>query len=432
MANCKNCANGTHKSFVLPNTQDNTCVGCEKPIDASCVIYTGESLANFGNKTNIDLEYLLQYLDKYILDTPDAGWDYNYYCLDDSVVINSRKSFVENVSNQICSVKASINNLGNVPEFMLNVTSQIEGLEYPNITTSSFIDIDASDGYVTVLNKLIIAINHLNEEFDPTQVNWNRVYPVTTPPTNISQGFNEILRQLELLHNSSGGSTLPTINTTSTCLPTKTNTTALTTALTEVIDVACSKPDFNFPALSWGCVTAPTTETLQASLQQTISVVGALVDERSIFDTTQFDITPLPNCEGNQISIKDTVTSDGKVYVDSSSTTRQFLSEALEDGLNSEIEVVGDKVRVNVDVGDLDMVSVYSGGYTGYLGDAIETGSSANSEITINQTYDSNGKLVLSPSINEEVLADTILTVIRNNPSLLAKLCNMLCSCEEC
>lgn len=431
--NC-GCSTNSYKSFPKVNTFEVPCVdGCPFPSDASCITYTGEALTNIGLGTNQKLDVILQELAAQIGSGGEGSWNYNYYCLDDSITINSRQTFVEAISSQFCSVKTDVITLQDRLETYEQLIQRVNAIENPNITTSSFIGINASDDYFDILTKLINSINTLNSQSTVAGVNWDLLYTVSSTPTNVSQGFNEILRQMQLILNSSGSTVLPTFNTTASCLPTKTTTTPLMTVVNELITEDCNNAKFNFPSVTWGCVVTPVTQTFQASFQKVVSVLGSLVEEKPVFDPAVFDVEPLTNCQGYSITLQPNILqSDGLVFVNASSTVKQYLASAIQAGTNITTSVVADKVVISANVGDLDKVSVVSGGTNGYLNDVLETGSSSNGEISVTKTLDVSGRLFLSPQINEELLADTILTTIRDNPALLAKLCNMMCGCQEC
>lgn len=431
--NC-GCSTNSYKSFPKVNTFEVPCIdGCPFPSDASCITYTGEPLTNIGLGTNEKLDVILAELAAQIGQGGEGSWDYNYYCLDDTITIDNRKTFVETISQRFCTLASDVTTINTRLEDYETLVQTVDDIENPGITTSAFIGINANDDYFEILNKLITSINTLNSHTTLTGVNWGLIYTPITTPTNVAQGFNEILRQMQLILNSGSSAVLPTFNTSASCLPTKTSTTPLVTVINELVTADCDNAKFNFSSVTWGCVVAPVTETFQASFQKAVFVLGSLVEEKPVFDPAVFDVVPLTNCQGYSVTLQPNILqSDGLVFVNAASTTKQYLSQALENGTNTVVQVVGDKIRINANVGDLDKVSVISGGANGYLDQVLQTGISSNGEITLNKTLDGSGNLLITPTINEDLLADTILTAIRNNPALLAKLCNMMCSCDDC
>lgn len=431
--NC-GCSTNSYKSFPKVDTFQGYCVdGCPFPSDASCITYTGEPLTNIGLGTNEKLDVILAELAAQIGQGGEGSWNYNYYCLDDITVIDNRKTFVETISQRFYTLSSDVITITNRLESYESLVQRVNNIENPNITTSSFIGINANDDYFAILNKLITSINALNSHTTLSGVNWGLIYTPITTPTNVAQGFNEILRQMQLILNAGGSTILPTFNTTASCLPTKTSTTPLVTVVNELVTADCSNAKFNFASVTWGCVVAPVTQTFQASFQKAVSVLGGLVEEKPVFDPDVFAVTPLSNCQGYSVTLQpDILQSDGLVLVNASSTTPQYLADAIQAGTNITKSVVSDKVVISANVGDLDKVSVTSGGANGYLNQVVQTGISSNGEITLNKSLDGSGNLLITPTLNEDLLADTILTAIRNNPALLAKLCNMMCSCEDC
>jgi len=389
-------------------------------------------LSGLGVKSNSTLEYILQEIDHQINGGSDGVWNYNYYCLDDNAQILNRRQFVEEVSRQICLNKNDIAGLQQDVQPIPIIAQNVHNLQYPQYTSSSFIGIIPSDSSTTITDKLANAIDVLNSKVDVSAVNWSATFPVMTPPTSISGGFTEVIRQIGLLNTAVTNITgVGTFDTTNYCIPTKTPNTPLTTVVNELLAEDCKNAKFDFPSVTWGCVTAPTGNDFQDAFQQVVSVLGGLVEEKPVFDSGQFDVVPLPSCQGYEVKLKPNIfDSDGKVYVKNSSLNKHFLEDVIKAGTNVSLTVTDDDITINATSTNDAKVAVDSSSPAGYLEDVIE-GSDYQGVIQINPTKGAGGTLVLTPSINEELLADMILNTITANPTLMNKLCNLICGCQN-
>lgn len=419
----------TLNSTCTSNVNDDCC----STTDASCVQYTGTPLSETGIGTNKNLEVVLQELDTFMSTIGGNGFPtYNYYCLDDVQAITTQKQFVETISQSFCDFKTTVQDyIDNNPDLQVLQTT-VDGIINPNKTSCSYLGVVPTDTYSTILNKVLIGICDLDSRFNVSTVNWSQAYPVSITPVTLVQSFDEVLRQIKLVKDSVSNTTLPTFNTTSACLPTSGTNVSLQTVVNELLAQNCQLGKFQFSTLTWGCVTAPTTETLQGVIQQLISVTGGLVSEKSTFDPTQFDVTALPGCQGYSIQIKDGILeNDGLVYVNSSSTTRQYLADALIEGDNISLNVVGDKIEITATNDNEGKVAVTSTETPDYLNNVV-IGGDYDGVITIQTSVTVDGKLAINPVVNEELLTNLILTNIQTNPTLLAKFCNLICSCGNC
>lgn len=428
------CDNSQHRAYSKSNTSSFSSCGDCTPTDASCVMYTGVKLDNIGVESNSNIEYILQEIDETIGGGSDGSWNYNYSCLDDNTTITNRRQFVETISHEFCVLKNSVGVLSSsIPSFT-DLSQRVSALENPNFTSSAFIGITTNDTSHQVTSKFATAVDSLENRISVSNVNWSQNYPVVIPPSSISGGFTEVLRQIGLLKTSVSNITgVGTFDTTSYCLPTKTTTTSLSTVIVELMQADCQNAKFSFPSVTWGCVVAPTTQNFQASFQKVVSVLGGLVEDKSVFDSNQFEVTPLSNCQGQTVKLKSNLfDSDGKVFVKSSSTGKQFVGDIFEEGDNIEIEVTEDSIKISAPFTDSNKVSVTSTGTPEYLEDAV-VGGDYQGAISINPSVDTNGQLAIIPSIEETLLADMILNTIQSNPSLMNKLCNLVCGCQnEC
>ncbi len=429
--NC-GCESSPHKSYQLPQTQPlSDCGGCV-PTNAECVTYSGVPLQNLGVTSNSNLEYILQEIDAHIPEGAQGVWDYDYSCLDDEIQIINQKQFVEEISRRFCILNLSHTELSNQVGPLLDLSGRVLALEQPEYTSSAFIGITPTDGSEVITDKLADAIDNLNSRLGLSAVDWDANYTVITNPTTLPGGFNEILRQIGLLKTEVSNSTgIGTFDTTASCLPTKSNNTPLTTVISELIEADCSNAKFEYPLVTWGCVTAPIEDTFQDSFQRVVDVLGALVEEKPVFDQNQFDVTPLTNCEGYSVTIKeDILNSDGKVFVKDSSLDKHFLSEVFIEGDNVTLDITDDTITINSNNPNEGKVAVDNASTPDYLGNIIVGGSYAGL-ITINPVINGSGQIEINPTINEELFTDMILNTIQSNPILMNKLCNLVCGCQN-
>lgn len=429
---CKTCGDN-HKSFSIPTKTGNSCLGCEKYIDSKCIMYSGEPLGFTRNESNITLEEMFVLLDQTLDNSNISDWNYNYSCLDQDYPITNQKQFVERISQEVCAIRNITDSVSELPNFVSEIDDRVTYIEQPGLTSNSFVGIVPTDSYTQVIGRLAMSINTLYSNTRIDGVDWDRVYVVSQTPTTTSAGFNEILRQIELLYNNQGDN-LPTFDTTNTCLPTKTVSTNLSVVVRELYESYCSSSAVQYDGSSvvWGCVDNPVNNSLTGAIQNLGTHVSDLYKFRPIFDSSQFDVSEITNCGGYSIRLKDTGGSgDGKVLVDTGSTNKQYLSEAIEEGDNVNLSIVNDKVKIDVQLPTVTNVSVTGSGVNGPLNDVLTTPGNSGA-VYITKSINSEGKLVMGVSVDYAVFADNLLNEIRNNPVLLDKLCNINCSCQSC
>lgn len=431
---CTTCTGG-HKSFGKPkHAYSKPCEPCDIYLDATCVTYSGEVLSFMGNESNINIEEMFTLLDRRLEDTHLSNWNYNYSCLDPNGHITTQRQFVERISTEVCSIKSFVNNISNVPNLVQDIDDRVTSIENPGLLSNSFVGIKPSDNYTQVIGRLATASNTLYEYVDLNGVNWDRVYTVSQTPVNVSGGFNEVFRQIELLYNRTDLSVDIQFDTTYSCLPTKTENTPLATVVRELYESYCTTSAVHYDGNSivWGCVNDPSENTLQSSIQNIVSHLGDLYKFKPVFDSAHFDVEEIANCQGYSIKLKEgSYSGDGKVLVNASAANKYYLSEAIEEGDNIEIDVVGDKLRVSASLPSVTNVSVTGLGVNGPLDDVLITPGNSGAIYTT-KSINSEGKLVIGVSVDYAIFADNLLNEIRNNPVLLDKLCNINCSCQSC
>lgn len=425
---CESCGGGNN---YYPLNKDCKSLKVDKchPVDASCVYYTGANLPNLADGVeNPSVETLLIKIDEII--TTIGGTDYgsyNTYCLEN---ITDQQSFVETISQAYCTLKSDFDIYVSTNPGTTDLQNQINAIVNPNLALCSFVNTTTASTLNEILTALADAACDLNDRTDIGSVDWDAIYTVINPPTTISGGFDEVIRQIGLLKASVPSLvTLPTFNTVSSCLTTKTTTTPLSTVVNELIQKACQLPiDYN--ALSWGCVDQPVNTDLTSVVNAMLSEMTSLITQIPVFDSTYFTVTSNGACLGDLISLDTSSFSDqGEVFASASSTIKGRLDTVLQEGTNISLDYsVPNKVIINsVDPATVKVKSTSTNAQ--YLFDAVQGGALNGMSVDVSEVAD---KVVLTPQFNDELFVDYILTTIQNNPTLMAKLCNMLCQCNDC
>lgn len=426
--NCKDCqGQSSYVTYNVPKDCDKLPIKNCVPVDASCVFYTSSPLSVLGISTpNPSAEYIFQKIDEFLNNIVGANYgSYNTFCLG---AVSTEQEFVETISQFVCQLREDVDNIDVSASDIITITNTINSIINPNLTLCSYIGTTSS----STLNEILVAIStrvcELNTFVSLSDVVWDTAYSVITTPTDISDGFTEVFRQIALLKASVPTSvSLPTFNTVLSCLPTKTATTPLSTVVNELVQRVCSTTSFSPETLSWGCVSTPTTSDLTSVVQSILTEISGLKSGIPLFDSDHFEVTS-SSCDGVSVSLKDELlTSISEVSVTSDSEPG-YLSEVLEAGNNISFDTTDpDKIRINsLETGRL---KVSANGVLKYLNNAIQGGSTDGLAITVQESGDA---MVVIPNVDYDIFVDQMLTTISNNPTLLAKLCNIICQCNNC
>lgn len=425
--NCKDCqGQSSYVTYNVPKDCDKLPIKDCKPIDSACVFYTSSPLASLGiSESNPTAEFIFQKIDEVIGGISGASYaGYNTFCLDP---VTTPQEFVESISEFVCQLRDDVDAINISASTISTLTSTVSGITDPNLSLCSYIGTTTS----STLNEILVAISdkvcELHSSIDISSVDWDLAYTVLTPPTTIGGGFDEIIRQIVLLKDSVPSAvSLPTFNTVLSCLPTKTSNTPLSTVIPELIQKVCSTASFSPEGLFWGCIVPPSTPTLTDTIQEIIDSISVIKSASPLFNTDHFDIST-SGCVGTTVSIKDSVLASPMVAVEDGATPG-YLKDVLVEGNGIKLTSPSAN-QIQVETVESGKVKVSSQGTAKYLNNSIQGGSSNGLTISVQESGD---KVVLTPQIDEAILADNLLSIISNNPTLMAKLCNMICQCNNC
>lgn len=425
--NCKDCSQQSeYITYNVPRDCDKLPIKDCKPVDSSCVYYTSSPLSTIGvTQQNPTVEHIIQKIDEFLAGATGSDYlSFNTRC----ITASTEKEFVEGISLLACQTREELTNLTSRVITLESLPDRINLIENPNLTLCSYIGTTTT----STLNEILVAISNkvceLHGFTSIDDVTWSLAYSVLSTPSNIEDGFNEVFRQIALLKSSIPTTfSLPTINTSTSCLPTTSTTTPLVTVVNELVSKVCTFSPFDFDGLVFGCVTAPAIGTLNTTIQNILNEVGLLKNSRPIFNSEHFHTESL-GCDGTSVSIKSELLEETfKVKTLDLASEPKYLADIIEAGEGVSIDVEQNKLTVSTE--ETGKVKVSSSTTKEYLKDTIEGDDSTSISIEVTET---GGKLKISSSVDLVTLTDQILTTISTNPTLLAKFCNLVCQCENC
>jgi len=411
------------------NLRTNKC----NPIDATCVYYTGAAFSCLSLGPNKNIEEIFLNIDSLICNITGADYSgYNMACLDTDVAITTQQQFVEKISQYVCNLNTTLTNHIAETEDTTNFQPQIDAIVNPNITTCATVGITSSTNLKDILIAYGTHLCNLYSYTDISGVTWNNSFTVITNPTNVPTGFTEVLRQIGLLKAMIPSSiSLPTFDTSTSCLDTKGTATTLFTTVNDIITKVCSLPNITYTDLVWGCLGNPTFQTLTSVTQHLIDSIDNLYQYSYTPNNSQFDLIDNGACNPRTLSIKTSVLEgNGKVFANPTSTVKGTLQEVLVEGTGVSFDYVSDnnKVTINSTTND-GKVAVNNVGVRDYLINKL-IGSNANGiSLTPNVVSD---QVELDISFDDELFVNYILDTIAGNEILSAKFCNLVCGCRPC
>lgn len=201
------CGCGPNNYNLLPipcNTGCQEDIGCI-PIDAKCVTYTGENLNNIGGVTGENLEELLIKIDAVIGTGGEIDYStYDTACLSTFGTVATQSQFVATISNFVCDTRDNFNTFVNTTyaNFVTNTTNAINQILLPGTTGCASFVIPNGSTIQQIIQLIVNRICTINTFIDISTVNWSSCITALTTPTNIAQGFNEVIRQICLVQDS--------------------------------------------------------------------------------------------------------------------------------------------------------------------------------------------------------------------------------------
>lgn len=444
---CKSCTETSYTSGFYgpyPDCKSYVCSDeCLQVIDTSCVVYTGPQLVNLDLGTNICLETILQKIDEDLSVITGNYAGYNTFCL---APIQTEKEFVEAISQFVCEFKEDYDEFVGTtfPNYQTQIQDEIDAINNPNMATScAAVGIIGTDSLQTVLQKLSVGECTLFSMLDLSTANWNTCFTIVgVPPTTPLEATNALLQQICSIKEAQGDP-LPVFDNTNTCLTggTVNDTTEETILLMR--NRLCQSPIFDINALTFGCITKPSTNTLdlQGTIQSILTKLDAITKAFPTFNPTQFTSTfvnPLNQCLGVQISLTNPGSGSG--------TDRLVAATATDSNPGTLIDKLVEGTGINLDFTNPEQcvisispsfqpvdekVKASSTDPTaGFLDQKIKATGQPSLGLTMGSSFDpGDNKVNISTTINPTTLAQAILEAIQDDTDLQAIFCALVNAC---
>lgn len=417
---------------------------CPTSIDPKCVFYSGGNLPCSGILTHDSLEVSLQKIDTLLCASTGNYSSYNTFCL---APITTQQQFVEKISKYVCDLNTAFTAFTGTtfPAYQTTVTNSFNTILTPGTTSScTGVPIVSGDSIQTILQKLSNSIcNIYTNNLSLAGVNWNQCLTVSPTPTTIVQGFNALISQICSL-SSSGGATLPTFNNTGSCLPAPlTSTDTLVDTVNKIKTRLCQTPVYDVNALTWNCVAKPSTNTtdLQGSIGAILAKLDVLSQSLPTF-SSDFAVSatnPINACAGKTIALS-TAIVDRRV----AATATDNAPGTLQDKLTSDANLAWDftnplKAKITL-VGSVGgpsdgKVKVDTTDSTpDYLSSKVENSPASSSGISLTFTVDSanpNHKLQPQITVNASTLFNFLLQELSGDDVLRATFCAAVSACPS-
>lgn len=415
---------------------------CPTPSDSKCTFYSAGNLTCSGIITGDSLEIALQKIDTLLCASAANYSTYNTYCL---APITTQKQFVEAISQYVCNLNTSLVAFTGTTftAYQTTVSNQIAALAVPGTTSncSSLLSIVNTDTLQSVLQKLSNGICTVyGTALNLSSVNWNQCNTVSPTPTTIAQGFNALITQICALQASGGSGALPVFNNVGSCLPAPlTASDTLVSTVNKIKTRLCQAPIFDINALSWNCVSKPSTTTtdLQSAIGALLAKLDVLSQNASTF-SSDFTVTatdPVAPCLGKTISLSTSI-ADRKVAATPTDNIPGTLQDKIFAGTGITLDFTNPtRVTINssstggpsdgkVKTDSLDPTA-------DYLSTKIVTGGVTNG-IAIVPTLDGAGHLIkLINTVDPIALFSALLTAASTDPTLKAQFCSLVASCPS-
>lgn len=438
---CPDCNSSLPNTVTLSYSTSNTCAednGCSINLSSACVFFNAPNLACTGIVTGDSIELALQKMDQVICQSAGDYSTYNFHCLDDVTAITTEAQFVSAITDYICTLNTSLSNFTGTTfvNYQTNVDNRFKAVETPGITCTSA-SITSTDSLVTVLNKYCTKFGALDTSLNLSGVVWNSCYTVVSAPTTIAEGFSLLADQIcqtKALVTSAG---LPTFNNSASCLSINGSADTLVNTVEAIKTRLCQSPTLDNSTLTSTCISIPATSTdLQTLLQNVLTKVDSLSTNIPTFNSGDFVVTGT-GCGGKTVALATPINQDRLVAANASDSSPSTLINKLV-GVGCTIDDTTNAGKITLTVSasstsDGKVKADSADAASDYLINKMGAGSSA-SGIGLSVGYDAtNDKIQISPSLDSEVLLNTLLTYLEENPdSTIAKrLCSIISNCPS-
>jgi hypothetical protein len=415
--------------------------------DASTVIYSGPQLNCSTILTGETLDNILAQIDSQVCAISGDFSTYNTGCLAPTPTI---QSFVEGISAYVCATQASLTLFTGTtfPTYQSSVTASLADISNPGLSPCPSSGILVGDSLNTILTKLASSICDIyTNQISLSGVNWSQCFVVGTAPVTVAQGFSTVISQIcqlnTYIQTSGIGGTLPTFNTTGSCLPSGVANDTLVSTVNKLIIRTCAAPTFDINALTWGCTTKPSTVTtdLQDAFQTVLTSINGLTQNFPAVYSGDFVVTNVNNaipCLGKNIALAVPSTQDRFV----AATPLDLVPGTLQDKLIAGAQITLDYtttpggVIINANTsggGNGKVLADVTDATSDYLVNKLEGGVPVLG-MTITPALDTTSAshvVQLNLDIDTNALIVGILNAIAADPTLQAILCNAVNSCPS-
>jgi hypothetical protein len=413
-------------------------------LDAGCVYYTGPNLNCSGINTNDGLDTILQKISPLLCAATGDYSSYNTYCL---APITTQQQFVETISNEFCILNGAYLSFvnGTYPTDQTALNTRITDLENPQITCASA-SVNDTDDIWAVLGKYCTKFEQIDNSLNPSGANWSQCYVVSPAPTTIIGGFNTLISQICILKGlveSGGSGNLPTFNNTGSCLPGPvSNADTLVDTVNKIKTRLCQTGTINAAALSFGCVSATLLgpQDLQGTLQNILTKVTQLSQLMPTVWSPDFTLTNTDNgnpCQGKTINLSATITPDRFVAATPSDLSPGTLQQKLIPGTGMQLDYITSPGFVILNSsggsggGDHKVAINNADTSPDYLGAKILAGPQVNG-IQVSPVLDPiNNVMLLSVAVDPNLLFQSLIDTLANNPTLYANFCSAVAGCPS-
>lgn len=437
-----NCPSVPVSNLGIPcPTSDSTC----SPIDASIITYSGPQLNCTGILTGTTLDLILAQLDTQLCNTIGNIASYNTACL---APITTLQQFIETISAYVCTTQTQLTTFTGTtfPAFQASNTAIINSIINPGITSCVAAGIVSGDSLSSIITKLSNRVCDIYSQINISTANWSQCFTVSPAPTTVLQGFNVVLNQICQLNSlistgGGGGGTLPTFNTTTSCLSSPSPVDTLVSVVNKLIVRTCQTPTFDINALSWNCVSKPSTVTtdLQSAFGGVLGTLDFIKQNFPSQYSSDFIITNVDNtqpCLGKKISLAVPSVQDRFVAINNVDTAPGTLATKLTPGTGVSLDVttVPGTMIINATgsaTGD-HKVSVNSTDPSpDYLINKVESGVET-SGITVVPSLDlSTNTVQFNTNVDLTALFNALLTQLTPGSALAAAFCSAIASCPS-
>jgi len=419
------------------------CGDCATTIDARCTFYTGPNLPCSSIRTNDSLEDILIKVDQKICSISGNYSLYDTSCL--GLVINTEQDFVEGISEYACNLTTTLDTFINTTfeNFRSNTQATLDTLNALGITCTSA-GINPNDGITGVINKFCVTFSDLYSKINLSTVDWDAVYTGSSTPTNIAEGFDNVIAQIFTLKNELGLGTdpsgLPSFNNAASCLSGGTTNDSLVTTVNLLKARACAVPAFDINNLTWDCITKPSSvaNNLQAAFGALLAKVNILTKNNLTF-SADFIVGQTDGgdvCAGKTVSLAPASQQDKWVAVNGADADPGTLQEKLEAGSGISFDVSSSPGKFIINStggtggGDDSLVKVRSADpVASYLQDKMEAGTNSTGITTVVSTNNGNNKMTINNAVDFGIVWTQLLNYLNANPSAKSSFCAMVNSC---